>query len=41
MKDLGGSIDAVSVAEEGFSASLNAAGNIVIDYSGNAINAKN
>ncbi|MCR5250295.1 MAG: hypothetical protein K6E50_06800, partial [Lachnospiraceae bacterium] len=39
--DLGGTIKAVSVAESGFIARLNAAGNIVIDYTGNAYDAKN
>ncbi len=41
LTDVGGSIKAVSVAESGFLAKLNAAGNIVIDYSGNAYDAKN
>ncbi len=41
LNDLGGSILAVSVAESGFIARLNAAGNIVIDYTGNAYDAKN
>ena len=39
--DLGGTIKAVSVAESGFIAKLNAAGNIVIDYTGNAYDKKN
>ena len=41
LKDVSGRIEAVSVAEEGFTARLNAAGNIVIDYSGDAYDAKN
>ena len=40
LKDLGGSIEAVSVAEEGFSARLSEGGNILIDYSGNEFNTK-
>ncbi|MCR4762287.1 MAG: InlB B-repeat-containing protein, partial [Lachnospiraceae bacterium] len=34
LKDVGGRIETVSVAEEGFTAKLNAAGNIEIDYIG-------
>ena len=41
LKDVSGRIEAVSVAEEGFTARLNAAGDIVIDYSGDAYDAKN
>ena len=41
LKDVSGTIETVAVAESGFSAKLNAAGNIVIDYSGDAYNAKN
>ena len=40
LKDISGTIEAVSVAESGFIASLNAAGNIVIDYTGDKYNAK-
>ncbi|MCR4891329.1 MAG: InlB B-repeat-containing protein [Lachnospiraceae bacterium] len=41
LKDVGGSIKSVSVSEEGFSAKLNAAGNIEIGYTGNTLNANN
>lgn len=41
LNDVGGNIEAVNVAESGFSAKLDAAGNIVIDYSGDKYDAKN
>ena len=41
LKDVSGTIEAVSVAESGFFANLDAAGNIVIDYTGNKYNLKN
>ena len=41
LKDVSGTIEAVSVAEEGFAARLDGSGNIVIDYNGDKINAEN
>ena len=41
LKDVSGTIEAVSVAESGFIARLNSAGNIVVDYTGNKYNSKN
>ena len=41
LKDISGTIVDVSVAEKDFTAKLNAAGNIVIDYTGTVYNAKN
>ncbi|MCR5322149.1 MAG: hypothetical protein K6E85_02520 [Lachnospiraceae bacterium] len=40
LKNVGGSIERVSVSENGFSASMNAAGNIFVNYSGTEYNAK-
>ena len=40
-KDLGGKLEDVSIEKDGFSAVVNEAGNIVVDYEGSAYNTKN
>ncbi|MBP5608857.1 MAG: InlB B-repeat-containing protein, partial [Lachnospiraceae bacterium] len=40
-KDLGGKLEDVSIEKEGFSAVVNEAGNIVVDYEGSAYNTRN